>query len=115
MSAISNRKNIHDPKSTKPPLDSSARLPASHRNHLGKVHGKSEERYTNIMENCFSQAAQRTRRVKRWTEPKMILRWTAAALLWAERNFRRIKGCEQLKDLEKVLRKLEATSTLKAA
>jgi len=70
---------------------------------------------TNIMENCFSQAAQRTRRVKRWTEPKMILRWTAAALLWAERNFRRIKGCEQLKDLEKVLRKLEATSTLKAA
>src|SRR5206468_5379789 len=45
MSAISNRKNIHDPKSTKQPLDSSARLPASHRNHLGKVHGKSEERY----------------------------------------------------------------------
>jgi len=45
----------------------------------------------------------------------MILRWTAAALLSAERNFRRIKGCEQLKDLEKVLRNLEATSTLKAA
>jgi putative transposase len=70
---------------------------------------------TNIIENCFSQAAQRTRRVKRWTEPRMILRWTASALLWAERNFRRIKGCEQLKDLEKVLRKLEPTSTLKAA
>src|SRR6478736_1060853 len=70
---------------------------------------------TNIIENCFSQAAQRTRRVKRWSEPKMILRWTAAALLSAERNFRRIKGCEQLKDLEKVLRNLEATSTLKAA
>src|SRR5438128_1298342 len=51
MSAISNRKNIHDPKSTKPPLDSSARLPASHRNHLGKVHGKSEERY-NITAHC---------------------------------------------------------------
>ena len=70
---------------------------------------------TNLIENCFSQAAQRTRRVKRWSEPKMILRWTAAALLSAERNFRRIKGCEQLKDLEKVLRNLEATSTLKAA
>jgi transposase-like protein len=70
---------------------------------------------TNIIENCFSQAAHRTRRVKRWTEPRMILRWTAAALLSAERNFRRIKGCEQLKDLEKVLRKLESTSTLKAA
>jgi len=24
----------------------------------------------------------------------MILRWTAAALLAAEKNFRRIKGCE---------------------
>lgn len=70
---------------------------------------------TNLIENCFSQAAHRTRRVKRWTEPKMILRWTAAALLAAERNFRRLNGCEQLNDLEKVLRKLEPTSTLKAA
>jgi hypothetical protein len=26
----------------------------------------------------------------------MILRWSAAALLAAEKNFRRIKGCEQL-------------------
>ena len=70
---------------------------------------------TNIIENCFSQAAHRTRRVKRWTEPKMILRWTAAALLSAERTFRRIRGCEQLKDLEKVLRQLEPTLTLQAA
>jgi len=70
---------------------------------------------TNLIENCFSQAAYRTRRVKRWTEPKMILRWTAAALLAAERNFRRLNGCEQLNDLEKVLRKLDPTSTLKAA
>jgi putative transposase len=70
---------------------------------------------TNLIENCFSQAAHRTRRVKRWTEPKMILRWTAAALLAAERNFRRLNGCEQLNDLEKVLRKLDPTSTLKAA
>ncbi len=45
----------------------------------------------------------------------MILRWTAAALLWAEKNFRRIKGCEQLKDLQKVLHELETSSTLKAA
>jgi putative transposase len=70
---------------------------------------------TNLIENCFSQAAHRTRQVKRWDGPRMILRWTAAALLQAEKNFRRIKGCEQLKDLEKVLRQLETTSTLKAA
>lgn len=70
---------------------------------------------TNLIENCFAQAAHRTGRVKRWDGPRMILRWTAAALLWAEKNFRRIKGCEQLKDLQKVLQELETASTLKAA
>ena len=63
----------------------------------------------------FAQAAYRTGRVKRWDGPRMILRWTAAALLWAEKTFRRINGCEQLKDLQKVLHELETTSTLKAA
>jgi transposase-like protein len=58
---------------------------------------------TNLIENCFSQAAHRTRQVKRWDGPRMILRWTAAALLSAEKNFRRIKGCEQLNLLEKSL------------
>ena len=70
---------------------------------------------TNLIENCFSQAAHRTRQVKRWDGPKMILRWTAAALLSAEKNFRRIKGCEQLSLLEKVLHERETSSTLKAA
>lgn len=70
---------------------------------------------TNLMENCFAQAAHYVRRVKRWEGPRMILRWTAAALLRAEKQFRRIKGCEQLKDLEKVLRELQTTTTLKAA
>src|SRR5437667_3590627 len=70
---------------------------------------------TNLIENCFAQAAYRTGRVKRWDGPRMILRWTAAAPLWAEKSFRRIKGCEQLKDLQKVLQELETTSTLKAA
>lgn len=70
---------------------------------------------TNLMENCFSQAAHYMRRVKRWDGPKMILRWGAAALLKAERQFRRIKGCEQLPHLEKSLRDLNLTSTLKTA
>jgi len=70
---------------------------------------------TNLMENCFAQASHWTRRVKRWDGPRMILRWTAAALLSAEKHFRRIRGCEQLKDLGKVLRELETNSTLKAA
>lgn len=70
---------------------------------------------TNLIENCFSQAAHRTHQVKRWDGPRMIMRWTAAALLAAEKNFRRIKGCEQLNLLEKVLHELPAPSTLKAA
>jgi hypothetical protein len=45
----------------------------------------------------------------------MILRWTAAALLSAEKNFRRIHGCEQMNLLEKTLHELQTTSTLKAA
>src|SRR3954470_18714752 len=70
---------------------------------------------TNLIENCFSQAAHRTRQVKRWDGPRMILRWTAAALLAAEKNFRRVKGCEQLSLLEKVLQEMETSPTLKAA
>jgi len=70
---------------------------------------------TNLIENCFSQAAHRVRRVKRWYGPQMILRWTAAALLAAEKQFRRIKGCDQLEPLEKLLREPQSISTLKAA
>ena len=70
---------------------------------------------TNLMENCFSQAAHYMRRVKRWDGPKMIMRWGAAALLKAEKQFRRIKGCEQLPHLEKSLREANLNSTLKAA
>src|SRR5712671_1788112 len=68
---------------------------------------------TNLIENCFAQASYRTGRVKRWDGPRMILRWTAAALLSAEKNFRRVKGCEQLGLLEKVLHEREASPTLK--
>ena len=70
---------------------------------------------TNLIESCFARAAQRTGRVKRWDGPRMILRWTASALLGAEKKFNRIKGCEQLKDLQKVLQDLPTDSTLKTA
>lgn len=70
---------------------------------------------TNLIENCFSQVAHQTRRVKHWNGPRMILRWTAAGLLRAEKHFRRLNGCEQLKDLEKSLLTIQSTSTLKAS
>jgi transposase-like protein len=70
---------------------------------------------TNLIENCFAQVAHRARRVKRWHGARMILRWSASALLWAEKRFKRVNGCEQLQDLEKNLRASETTSILKAA
>jgi transposase-like protein len=70
---------------------------------------------TNLIENCFAQVAYRTNRVKRWDGPKMILRWTATAMLQAEKSFRRLNGCEQLPDLQKALWELTATTKLQAA
>ena len=70
---------------------------------------------TNVIENCFAQVSYHTRRVKQWQSPHMILRWAATTLLWAEKHFRRIKGCDHLHALEKSLRTLETDSTLKAA
>jgi len=54
---------------------------------------------TNLIESCFARTDAWTRRVKRWHGPQMVLRWGAAALLYAEKGFRRIKGCEHLSKL----------------
>jgi len=70
---------------------------------------------TNLIENCFEQVAYRARRVKRWDGARMILRWSASTLLGAEKHFKRLNGCELLKDLEKSLRSSELATTLKAA
>ena len=67
---------------------------------------------TNIMENCFSQVAERTRRVKQWQGAQMVLRWAASALLWAEKRFRRIEGCNHIQDLQKNLRSLQTQPIL---
>ena len=39
------------------------------------------------------------RNVTRWHDGQMVLRWTAAGLLNAERSFRRIKAYKQMPDL----------------
>jgi transposase-like protein len=70
---------------------------------------------TNLIENCFEQVAHRTRRVKRWNGPRMILRWSASALLSAEKRFNRIHGCEHLTVLEKHLHPVQTITTLEAA
>ena len=38
----------------------------------------------------------RARRVSRWPNGKLALRWAASALLAAEKNFRRIQGYREI-------------------
>ena len=51
---------------------------------------------TNVIESPNSGIRQRTRRVSRWKDGSMLLRWVASALIETEKSFRRIMGWEQL-------------------
>jgi transposase-like protein len=51
---------------------------------------------TNLIESPHSGVRLRTRRVCRWRDGKMVLRWAAAALLMTEQSFRRIMGYRDL-------------------
>lgn len=59
---------------------------------------------TNLIENLFSRVRHRARRVRHWQGGAMIMRWTAAAVLEAERNFRKVAGYRALSKLEAALR-----------
>lgn len=58
---------------------------------------------TNLIESAFSVADDVIGRVKRWRGGDMRLRWTAAGLLMAEEQFRRIRGCNLMPQLMAVL------------
>jgi putative transposase len=58
---------------------------------------------TNAIESLFNQVRRTQRNVKRWNGGDMRQRWTAAAILDAEANFRRIKGKHQLARLAQAL------------
>jgi transposase-like protein len=51
---------------------------------------------TNIIESPYSGVRMRTRRVSRWKNGSMVLRWVASAFLAAEQSFRRIQGYRDL-------------------
>jgi putative transposase len=54
---------------------------------------------SNPVESMISIARTTNRNVTRWRDGPMVLRWTAAGMLNAERSFRRIKGYKQMPDL----------------
>lgn len=51
---------------------------------------------TNVIESPHSGVRLRTRKICRWRDGKMVLRWAAAALLMTEQNFRKIMGYREL-------------------
>lgn len=54
---------------------------------------------SNPIESMISIARTTNRNVTRWKDGHMVLRWTAAGMLNAERSFRRIKGYKQMPQL----------------
>ena len=61
-------------------------------------------RTTNAIENLNSGIVTYSRNVKRWQGGRMVVRWVSAAIVEAEKKFRRVKGW---RDIEKLIRALE--------
>lgn len=58
---------------------------------------------TNAIESMISVARTVTGNVKRWRNGVMVLRWTAAGVLEAEKQFRRVNGYRDLQLLRLAL------------
>jgi putative transposase len=54
---------------------------------------------SNPIDSMISIAGTTNRNVTHWRDGEMVLRWTAAGMLNAERSFRRIKGYQQMPQL----------------
>jgi putative transposase len=62
---------------------------------------------TNCIENPFRNVRAKIRRVSRWRpETQMASKWLAYALLEAERGFRRINNCKDMKRLAAILQSI---------
>jgi len=68
---------------------------------------------SNPVESMISIARATNRNVTRWRDGQMVLRWTAAGMLNAERSFRRIKGYKQMPQLVTALHRNAHPKTTK--
>ena len=66
-------------------------------------------RTTNAIENFNSSIATYSRNVKRWRSGTMVVRWVSAAIVEAEKTFRRVHGWRDITTLVSALAVLEAT------
>jgi transposase-like protein len=69
-------------------------------------------RSTNAIENLNSGIAAYSRNVKRWQGGSMVVRWVSAAIVEAEKKFRRVQGW---RDIEKLVRALDLIETKEEA
>ncbi len=62
---------------------------------------------TNPLESSFAYARHKTGRVKRWRGGDQVQRWAAAALLRAEKTWRKVRGSKLMPQLVEALRRRE--------
>ena len=65
-------------------------------------------RSTNAIENLNSGIATYSKNVKRWQSGSMVLRWASAAIVEAEKKFRRVQGWRDIQKLIRALAVFEA-------
>ena len=70
---------------------------------------------SNPVESMISIARTTNRNVTCWRDGQMVLRWTAAGMLNAERSFRRIKGYKQMPQLVAALHRHAHPETVNRA
>jgi transposase-like protein len=64
-------------------------------------------RSTNAIENLNSGIATYSKNVKRWQGGSMVVRWVSAAIVEAEKKFRRVQGWRDIKKLVQALKAVE--------
>ncbi len=60
---------------------------------------------TNAVESMISTVRLVSSGVKRWRDPAMVRRWVGTGMIEAQRSFRRIKGCRDMKPLVDAVRR----------
>ena len=66
-------------------------------------------RSTNAIESMISICRDHARNVKRWRDGQMALRWCAAGMAEAGKQFRRVNGHMHLRSLRDTLEKVTET------
>ena len=71
-------------------------------------------RSTNAIESMISICRDRSANVKRWRDGQMALRWCAAGMVEAGKQFRRVNGHLHLRTLRAALERQVATENIVA-